>query len=177
MAEVAKRFRQTLQLKRDAFVWMSFNDRATGDALILVALTPVVVFLVLAAVSRNLFAGSLWRLLIDLVLAALIQWLLYSGIAWAIVTYGFRAGAEFSTYLRFSGFAYPTTVLVAVLIWLLDARGLLSFALGHVWFVLIIMAGMGYTSDLSRDKALLAAVGSLVALLLIDQLVGLSPLI
>lgn len=177
MAEVLKRFQQTLQLKRDAFVWMSFNDRATGDGLILVALTPIVSFLVLAVLSRNLFAGGLWRLLIDLVLAALIQWLLFSGIAWAIVTYGFKTGGEFSTYLRFTGFAYPTTVLVVVFVWLLNARGLLPFTLGHIWFVLIIVAGMGYTSDLPRDKALLAAVGSLVALLLIDKLVGLSPLI
>lgn len=177
MAEVFKRFQQTLQLKRDAFVWMSFSDRATGDALILVALTPVVSFLVLVVLSRSLFLGGLWRLLIDLVLAALIQWLLYSGIAWALVTYGFKAGSEFATYLRFAGFAYPTTVLIVVFVWLLNARGLLAFTLGHVWFVLIIVAGMGYTSDLPRDKAMLAAVGSLVALLVIDKLLGLSPLI
>jgi len=177
MAEVFKRFLQTLQLKRDAFVWMSFNDRATGDALILVALTPVITFLVLMLASDALFPGDKWRLFIDLAIGAAIQWLLYSGITWAIVTYGFKASGEFATYLRFTGFAYPTTALAIVAVWLMNRRGLLPFALGHIWFILIVITGIGYVSDLPRDKALMAAVGALVALLVIDQLAHLSPLI
>ena len=35
MGVVFSRLLQTVKLQRDAFVWMDFNDRATGDAAIL----------------------------------------------------------------------------------------------------------------------------------------------
>ena len=41
MGVVFSRLLQTIKLERDAFVWMDFNDRATGDAAILVAITQV----------------------------------------------------------------------------------------------------------------------------------------
>ena len=177
MGEVFSRFLQTLQIKRDAFVWMDFNDRATGDALILVALTPVVSFVVLVAGVRSLFSAGIGSLLLELVLGALIQWLLYSGISWAIVHYGLKVGGEFSTYLRFTGFAYPTTLLHTILILVFRRRGLLIFVLGYIWFLFIIAAGMGYASDLPREKALLTAVGALIGLVIVNRIFALTPLI
>ena len=41
MGVVLNRLLQTIRFDRDAFVWMEFNDRATGDALIIVAVTEV----------------------------------------------------------------------------------------------------------------------------------------
>jgi hypothetical protein len=177
MGEVFSRFLQTLQMKRDAFVWMDFNDRATGDAFILVALTPVISFLLLIAGVRSLFSAGIGSLLLELALGALIQWLLYSGISWAIVHYGLKSGGEFSTYLRFTGFAYPTTLVHVILILVVKHRGLVIYALGYLWFLVIVSAGMGYASDLPREKALLTAAGSLIALVIVDRIFALTPLI
>lgn len=176
MAEIFKRFIQTIQLKRDAFVWMDFNDRATGDALILVALTALVSFVGLASGLLSLFNLNFLELMIQGVLSSLIQWLLYSGIAWAIVHYGLKGHGDFSTYMRFTGFAWPTTILVVVIAFVLNRVGLLTFLLGFAWFIFIIGRGIEYASDLPRDKALLTAVGALAGLVVVNTILNLSPL-
>ena len=81
MGEVASRFLQTIRLERQAFVWMDFNDRATGDALVLVAITQVLMFAGFAGGLGSVFNIGLWDLLIGLILSGLVQWLLYSAIA------------------------------------------------------------------------------------------------
>ncbi len=43
MAETLRRMVETFGLKREAFVWMDLNDRATGDALILVVVTRLLI--------------------------------------------------------------------------------------------------------------------------------------
>ncbi|NHZ71050.1 MAG: hypothetical protein GWP18_05355, partial [Proteobacteria bacterium] len=43
MGVVLNRLMQTIRLERDAFVWMDFNDRSTGDAAILVAVSQVLI--------------------------------------------------------------------------------------------------------------------------------------
>ena len=45
MAEAFNRLLQAVRLQRDAFVWMDFNDRATGDALIFIGVTRVLLLL------------------------------------------------------------------------------------------------------------------------------------
>jgi hypothetical protein len=177
MGEVLSRFVQTLQLRRDAFVWMDFNDRATGDALILVALTPVVTFLLLVGGGlRTLFTIGIFSLFLRMMLGALIQWLLYSGITWAIVHFGLKAGGEYSTYLRFTGFAYPTTILVVVIALIVRSLNLIVLILGFAWFVVIVGRGTEYASDVPRDRALLVAIGALVALLVVDRIFSLTPI-
>ena len=176
MAEVFKRFLDTITLRRDAFVWMDLNDRATGDALILVALTPIVSFLLFIGGLGSLVSVGAWSFLINLIISDLIQWLLYSGIAWAIVRYGVKASADFATYLRFTGFAYPTTLLVVLVALVLGRLGLLTYLLGFLWFIVIIGRGIEYSSDLPRNQALLVAFGSLIGLVIVNTVFSLSPL-
>ncbi len=45
MAEALKALLKAMRLDRDAFVWMDFNDRATGDALVLVVVTRFLILL------------------------------------------------------------------------------------------------------------------------------------
>lgn len=176
MAEVFTRFLDTLTLRREAFVWMDLNDRATGDALILVALTPVVQVLLFVLGLGSLVTIGAWSFLLNSVIAALIQWLLYSGIAWAIVRYGIKAGADFATYLRFTGFAYPTTLLVVLVALVLGRLGFFTLLLGFAWFIVIIARGIEYSSDLPRSQALLIAVGALIGLMIVNTIFSLSPL-
>ena len=68
MGEAFKRLLQAARFERDAFVWMYFNDRASGDALIFVLLTSLglllasgftVFGLVTSSRGINFFFGSL----------------------------------------------------------------------------------------------------------------------
>ncbi len=176
MGEIFKRFLQTLRLEREAFVWMDFNDRATGDALILVAITGLLKFAGFFGGLRSLFNFGAWDLLIQFALAALIQWLLFSGIAWALVRYVVQGSGDYATYLRFTGFAYPTTLLTIAVAIAMNSRGFVPFALGFAWFIFIIARGIEYESDLPRGRALLVAVGALGGLLVVDAIFGFSPI-
>ncbi len=177
MAEILRRFVQTLRMEREAYVWMDFNDRATGDALVLVAITGLLKFVGFFGGLRTLFNVGAWDLLISFALAALIQWLLYSAIAWALVHYIVQGSGDFATYLRFTGFAYPTTLLMLAFAIVMNSRGWIPFALGFAWFIFIVGRGIEYESDLPRDKALLIAVGALGGLLVVDAVFKFSPII
>ena len=177
MGAIFQRFLQTLRLEREAYVWMDFNDRATGDALVLVAITGLLKFMGFFGGLRSLFNVGAWDLLISFALAALIQWLLYSAIAWALVRFLIQGSGDYATYLRFTGFAYPTTLLVLAFAIAMNSRGWVPFALGFVWFIFIIGRGIEYESDLPRDRALLVAVGALGGLLVVDAIFKFSPII
>lgn len=176
MGEILRRFLQTLRLERDAFVWMDFNDRATGDALILVAITGLLKFAGFFGGLRSLFNFGAWDLLIQFALSALIQWLLFSGIAWALVRYVVQGSGDYATYMRFTGFAYPTTLLTIAVAVAMNSTGIVPFALGFAWFIFIIARGIEYESDLPRERALLVAVGALGGLLVVDAIFGFSPI-
>lgn len=176
MGEVLKRFLQTIRLEREAYVWMDFNDRATGDALLLVGVTQLLMFAGFAGGLGSLFHIGSWDLLISLVLAGLVQWLLYSAIAWALVRYVVQAGGDYATYLRFTGFAYPTTLVTLAVALAMDSTGLIPFVLGFAWFMAVIARGIEYESDLPRGRAWLVAVGALGGLLVVDAIFSISPI-
>jgi hypothetical protein len=177
MGEVLKRFLQTIRLEREAFVWMSFNDRATGDALVLVGITQLLMFAGIAGGLRSVFNIGAWDLLVALILAGLVQWLLYSAIAWALVRYVVQGSGDYATYLRFTGFAYPTTLATLAVALVIKQGGLIPFVLGFAWFIAIIARGIEYESDLPRARAWLVAVGAFGGLLLVDAILGFSPIL
>ena len=73
MGQVASRLLQTLRLERQAYVWMDFNDRATGDALMLVAISQVLLFAGFAGGLGSLFNVGLWELLISFLMSVLMK--------------------------------------------------------------------------------------------------------
>ena len=176
MGEVTRRLLQTIRLEREAYVWMGFNDRATGDALVLVAITQVLMFAGFAGGLRSVFNVGLWQLLISFVLGGLIQWLLYSAIAWAIVRYIVQAGGEYATYLRFTGFAFPTTLVSLAVAIVINDTGLLTFVAGFAWFLAIIARGVEYESDLPRSRAWAVAIGAFGGLLVVNAIFNVSPI-
>lgn len=176
MGEVASRFLQTIRLERQAFVWMDFNDRATGDALVLVAITQVLMFAGLAGGLGSVFNIGLWDLLLRLILSGMVQWLIYSAIAWAIVRYVVQAPGQYATYLRFTGFAFPTTLITIAVAIVLGDTGLIPFVAGFAWFIAIIARGIEYESDLPTARAWVVAFGALGGLLIVDAVFNLSPI-
>lgn len=170
MGDVMKRLLQAVRLERDAFVWMDFNDRATGDGLILVAATTVL--FALAAPSSLLgLVTSLGG--ITLIIRALIQaaffWLVYSGLTYAIGRYLLDGGGSYATVLRIVGFAYPT-LLVALATDVLITNAILSFVVGSLWFLAIVATGVRYTADLSLQKAAVAAAGGFIAWIIVQRI-------
>lgn len=168
MGVVFSRLLQTVKLKRDAFVWMDFNDRATGDAAILVVLTQILMTLG--------FGTSFVRLLnpfmlIQVLLGALFFWVVYSGGVYLVGRYLFAASGQYAIYLRITGFAYPT-LLLSVFVVLFVPNALLALILGGAWFVVIVANGLTYTVDLSIKMAAVAAVGGYVLIVIVQVIFG-----
>jgi hypothetical protein len=87
-----------------------------------------------------------------------------------------QGSGEYATYLRFTGFAYPTTLLTLAVAYAMNSTGFVPFALGFLWFIFIIGRGIEYESDLPRERAMLIAVGALAGLLVVDAIFGFSPI-
>ena len=85
MGVVFQRLLQTIKLQRDAFVWMDFNDRATGDAAILVAVTQVLIMLGTGSSIVDVLFNP--ARLVSALISALFFWLIYTGATYVIVRY------------------------------------------------------------------------------------------
>ncbi|GMQ92607.1 MAG: hypothetical protein BMS9Abin12_0083 [Acidimicrobiia bacterium] len=168
MGVVFSRLLQTIKLERDAFVWMDFNDRATGDAAILVAITQVLIAL---GLGTSLLAMLNPLTLIQVLLGALFTWVVYSGAVYLISRFLFDASGQYAIYLRITGFAYPTLLLV-IFTALIVPNALVAFVLGGAWFVVIVANGLTYTVDMSLQKAVVAAVGGLILMVIAQAIFG-----
>lgn len=169
MGAVLHRLLQTVRFERDAYVWMDFNDRATGDALILVVITDVLLLL-----GTGTSVGSLLTSLPSVafqLLRVIVLWLIYSGIVYAIVRFLLRAEGGFPFYLRLTGFAAPTLLLLIFTL-LLPIPAILGLVLGSVWFVAIAAQGTHYVADLPLDRAALAAVGGFAGAIVVLSILG-----
>lgn len=167
MREALQRLLQALRLDREAFVWMDLNDRATGDAAIFVAVTQV---LLLLGAGNSLFGLALNLLsVINVLLIALVMWLVYSGITYAAAKFIFQGDGSFATFLRIAGFGWPTWLLTIFTSLVIDS-GTLAWLAGSVWLIAIVTAGVRYVADLSTEKALGSAVLGLVGLVIVQAI-------
>ena len=171
MGEAFRRLLQAVRLERDAFVWMDFNDRATGDAVILVLFTAL--FQLAADLGRlTTEADTLLRLAtsasgINLIFEVVVQgfffWLGFAGVLLFVVRMLYKAPAKYPLLLRVVGFAYPT-LLVGIFIPRLGLPDLVSLVAGSLWFVAVVAHGVRYESDLPKARAYGSVVLALVLL-------------
>lgn len=168
MGVVFHRLLQTVRLERDAFVWMDFNDRATGDAAILVVGTQI-----LLSLGTGISLGRLLNpvTLIQVLISGAFFWVIYSGAVYAIVRYLFDGHGSFPVFLRVAGFAYPTLILLVFSNFVSD-NFLVVLVLGAPWFVLIVARGVTYIADLHVPQAFVAAIGGYVAVTTIQLILG-----
>lgn len=172
MKEALTRLVQAVRLERDAFVWMDFNDRATADALIFVAVTRLLILVGLGWSFFGLTTSlSGIEVLVSSILNALIFWLAYSGIAYAITKFLLNGSGNFAMFLRITGFAYPT-LLVLIFTAQLGLPSWAALILGFVWFIAIVTRGIVYEGDLPNEKAVLAAIGGYVGWVIISSILG-----
>ena len=159
---VVQRVIGAARFDRESYLWMLWNDRAGGDAVILVLGTQAV--LALGLVGLNLDA------LLRFFVAGLFFWLIYAGIAYFAARHFLDGSGNFGSVMRIAGFAFPTTVLTIAFAFFVDPR--LAFLLGLVWFVAIVAHGMKEAMDLAMDKAWLAAGAGVVGYLIIAPVLG-----
>ncbi len=169
MGVVLNRLLQAIRFDRDAFIWMDFNDRATGDALIIVAITQVL-FLFAGGTSLFGLVTGLSSVLYAL-LSAVMFWLIYSGLVYAVVAFLMRGDGHYPVYLRIVGFAFPTLLLTIATTQILGS-GLIGTLLGSLWFLLVVAYGTHYISDLPLDRSIVAAVLGWAGWIVVSTILG-----
>ncbi len=166
MGAVLHRLLQAVRFERDAFVWMDLNDRATGDAFLLVVATRLVLILVGTGFGLLGLAFNLLTVLFGL-LNAVVGWLVYGAVTYFAAKQLFRGDGNFAVFLRMAGFAYPTLVLMIFTFWLIPYRPL-ALVTGALWFLAIMAYGTHYVADLSLDRAAASAGFGFVGLIIVD---------
>jgi hypothetical protein len=169
MGVVFNRLLQAIRFDRSAFVWMEFNDRATGDALILVAVTEL---LLLIAGGTSLF-GLVTGLIgvLSVLLSTVVFWLVYSGLVYAAVVYLLKGSGHYAIYLRIAGFAFPTLLLLIATTRLFGG-GIIGTLAGSIWFLLVVAYGTHYVSDLPLDRSVLAAALGWAGWIVVSTIIG-----
>ena len=161
MAQIVTRFIQAATLRRDAFLWMYFEGQATGDAVVLVTITALVLP---AAVFGKLDVG----IYVGAVISSLFAWLIVSALVWAAAKWIFEGHGEYAGVLRVVGFAFPTLLLLLVTLPVLG--GLLGLAVGSLWFVAVIAAGLQVVMEMPQDRAWGAALAGFASWLILQEI-------
>lgn len=167
MGAVFQRFIEAIRFDREAFVWMEFNDRATGDALILVVITTVLQLIAGGTPLLGFVAN--FNAVLGVIVSTIIFWLVYSGIVFAIAKYLFRGDGIFAYYLRLTGFAFPTLLLL-IFTTRLPINDSLAALLGSLWFVAVVAYGSHYVADLPLSRAAVASIGGYVGWVIIASI-------
>lgn len=182
MKESFRRLLQAIRFERDAFVWMDFNDRASGDALIIVAITRLLIFLGVIGFGsiRGLFSLGVWEAFILAMVQGLVFWLIFSGVAYAILRFLFQVSIGYPIVLRIAGFAYPATLVVLALVQIFPPASVTSLGVitlvANAWFFAIVAKGLDYVSDADLLKGIVAAVGGWLGYLVVSAILGGLPL-
>ena len=113
---------------------MDFNDRATGDAAILVAITQILIALGLGQSLLDLLRPAT---LLQLLISALFTWVIYSGSVYLVSRYLLDGTGQYAIYLRITGFAYPTLLLI-VFTSIFISNATLAPALAWAGFVVVV---------------------------------------
>ncbi len=149
---------------------MDFNDRATGDAAILVGGTQILIMLGTGSSIFDVVFNPI--LLISSLISALFFWLMYTAATYAVAHYLLDGEGSFPTMLRITGFAYPTLLVLIATNLLLPTSFSLALLVGGAWFVVVVANGVLYVANLPIAKAMLAAVGGFVLVIIIQSILS-----
>ena len=166
-AVIVQRVLGAARFDRESFLWMLWNDRAGGDAALLVIGTDIAIGLGLIGAPNFGLAGFVVG-----IIRGLIFWLLYSGIAWALGKFLLEGSGQYGGVLRIAGFAYPTRILIVAAAYFMSLEA--AFLVGSVWFFAVVAHGLKEALELSLEKGAIAALGGFLGYLIVIAILPFS---
>ena len=171
-----QRLWQALQLKRDAYVWMQFNQAANGDAVVIVAAVYAVWILFavvfslggLPFLAKGDFAVSGF---ISLFISGGFGWILGSGAVYAINTFIFESRVNFGAIVPITGYAHAPLILVPVISRLGLPVGAALIFVG-IWSAAMMVTGFQSNLDMTQERAIGAALTAMFVWLLLVGIPG-----
>ncbi len=167
MTKIFSRALRGCVLDKKAFDQVFWDDDATADGVILVAVVSAVGFLISAVLAGGLGAGIVLGILGAMV-SGVAGWLILAACVWVASTKIFKTGGGIQTMMATHGLAYLPLVLVPVGIRLLSVAAI-------VWYlVVLVVATRSATESDQKTAALSVLIGYAVLVLLAAVLRGIT---
>jgi hypothetical protein len=142
-------------LDRKPFTEAFFDGDATADAAIVVSIVATATYLIHLFLNSSVSAFSV-QLLLQLVIAAVVSWLILGFATWFAATKLFGASGRPQTMLALQG--------LAVLPLILDAFGSIASTVALVWYLVVLVVGTREAADLTlRNAAVSVLIGFALA--------------
>lgn len=152
-----QRIWQALTLKRDAYVWMQFNQEANGDAVVIVAAVYAFWILfawLLSAGGLSIAAGEFAVVsFVGLFIRGAFGWLLGSGAVWALSSFVFERRINFGAVVPITGYAHAPLLIVPIA----DRLGLgagIGFVFAGIWAAAMMVTGFQANLDMPQERAI-----------------------
>ncbi|MDH3605372.1 MAG: YIP1 family protein [Acidimicrobiia bacterium] len=171
-----QRLWQALQLKRDAYVWMQFNQSANGDAVLIVGLVYAVWVLFASVLNTSglpfLDTGfDAVSQFIQLFIAGGFAWIIGSGAVYAISTFIFESRVNFGAIVPITGYAHAPLVLVPLVARLSFPIGAALIFLG-IWSAAMMVTGFQSNLDMTQERAIGSALTAMFVWVLLVGIPG-----
>lgn len=150
---------QAGRLDRTFYTKLIFDNYATGNAVVVVALVYVVVAVVRPFLELGAFVIALAPL-VGLLVNGAVAWLLLTLVSWFVGVRLLGGHSQLTTAIRVTGFAHVPLLATAV-------PALLVTLAAMVWFVAALMVALEAALSLDRRPALGAAVAGFLGWLLL----------
>jgi hypothetical protein len=165
MKKIFTRAARGAMLDRKAFAEVFWDDDATADGVIVVALTAVASFVIVALTRASVSLGSIPALL-QTTVSAVASWLILAAATWFAATRLFKTGGGIQTTMATHGLAYLPTIAFVIPIAIAPVVGL-------IWYIAVLTRATQEAVSTSTRTAFLAVLVGFAFMLIIQAIFAL----
>ena len=162
MKKIFSRALRGAMLDRKAFAEVFWDDDATADGVIVVAVVAAASFLVVVLTRASVSLGSIPALL-QTTISAVASWLILAAATWFASTRMFKTGGGIQTMMATHGLAYLPTIAFVIPLAIAPVIGL-------VWYVAVLTRATQEAVSSNTKTAFLAVLVGFAFMLMIQAI-------
>ena len=162
MQKILSRAFRGAMLDRKAFAEVFWDDDATADGVIVVAVVAAASFVIVAMTRASVSLGSIPALL-QTTVSAVASWLILAAATWFAATKMFKTGGGIQTMMATHGLAYLPTIAFVIPIAIVPVIGL-------VWYIAVLTKATQEAVSTTTKTAFLAVLVGFAFMLMIQAI-------
>ena len=162
MQKIFSRAFRGAMLDRKAFAEVFWDDDATADGVIVVAVVAAASFVTVAMTRASVSLGSIPALL-QTTVSAVASWLILAAATWFAATKMFKTGGGIQTTMATHGLAYLPTITFVIPIAIVPVIGL-------VWYIAVLTRATQEAVSTTTKTAFLAVLVGFAFMLMIQAI-------
>ncbi len=162
MQKIFSRAFRGAMLDRKAFAEVFWDDDATADGVIVVAVVAAASFVIVAMTRASVSLGSIPALL-QTTVSAVASWLILAAATWFAATKMFKTGGGIQTTMATHGLAYLPTITFVIPIAIVPVIGL-------VWYIAVLTRATQEAVSTTTKTAFLAVLVGFAFMLMIQAI-------